>query len=104
GNIGYETPLRVPTLAGSWTNTGGIWTTPGYWKDADGNVHIQGTVGGGSGVIFTLPTGYRPAAAHLFPSVAGGAVAGIEVLTNGTVSLSFGTATGLSLAGIKFRT
>lgn len=57
----------APTLAGTWTNLGAGQTAAGYFKDPFGIVHLQGAItGGGTDTIFTLPSGYRPAAYQEF--------------------------------------
>jgi hypothetical protein len=61
-----------------WTNFGGGLATAAFYKDQLGLVHLKGVVHG-PGIfaiaspdripIFRLPTGYRPEAARIFPSV-----------------------------------
>lgn len=54
------------TLQNSWNTTGvGVFDPPGYKKCPDGTVRLRGVTVAGTKtdgtVIFTLPTGYRPA-------------------------------------------
>ncbi len=68
-------------------------------------VHIEGLCKGGSGLIGTLPLGYRPRGVPMFTvSTAGGGTAEVRVSSTGAVTLtSVTTTTGyLSLAQIRF--
>ena len=58
----------TPTLLNGWT-TVNIYSEPGYMKDELGFVHVNGTIKGGIGRAFQLPTGYRPSKAMVFPTV-----------------------------------
>lgn len=68
--IAPPTAWKAPSLSNSYTNSGGGNSTAGYRKDRSGRVHIKGLVGGGTGTdgttIFTLDSGYRPAATMHF--------------------------------------
>lgn len=95
---------QLATLATGWTNVGSSFATAAYYKDPFGIVHLRGLVNGGSGTIFTLPTGYRPTGFRLiFPAVASNAIARIDIALNGAVTFVAGTATSISLDGITFR-
>jgi hypothetical protein len=64
-----------PTFENGWTNytaTPG-WSKAGFWKDAFGVVHLEGTITGGTtgATAFTLPAGYRPGT-NLFVPIANG--------------------------------
>lgn len=93
----------APTLLNSWVVD---LNDVGYWKDAFGVVHLQGTVTGGSlgTTIFTLPVGYRPPADRGFAISALTAFGAITVLTNGNVVHSAGGTDDVYLDGITFRT
>jgi hypothetical protein len=56
-----------PAFRNGWKNYGGAWSRAGFWKDASGVVHLQGTLTGKKAgkVAFQLPVGYRPAAERL---------------------------------------
>ena len=102
--------IQVPTLAANWSNYGGAYQTAGYWKDsATGVVHLTGlvkkSVAGVAGeAIFTLPTGYRPAAQEIFATDSNGAHSRIDVNASGGVLFQTGTATAwVSLSGISFK-
>lgn len=46
------------TLSGAWTLSG---TTPAYWRDPLGMVHLRGAMqAGANGVFATMPAGFRP--------------------------------------------
>jgi hypothetical protein len=103
-----------------WRNYNGGYETARFYRDAVGQVHIQGlvqqlTAGNATAqdepTVFYLPAGYRPAARLIFSvdcSAVNGVTHGrIDVLTNGAV-----TWTGddncvpgyyMSLTGISFR-
>lgn len=77
-----------PTLLNSWANFGSGFQTARYRRLA-GRVEIQGLVTGGTGpasTVFTLPVGYRPAAALIFATIASAnVVARIDVEADGDV-------------------
>lgn len=98
-----------PAFSNSYATVAG-WQFPGYWKDAFGIVHLTGAIGkaGGSAgdLLFTLPTGYRPAGKLQFATsnTVDTSVAVITIDTDGTVTLTDFLATDqLSLDGISFR-
>jgi hypothetical protein len=103
-----ETPI-TPTLTNGWIAYGSPYLGPGYYKDASGRVHLQGTVKNGglntTNPIFTLPVGYRPSADLSF-SVDGSGFDPwrITVQSDGKVFYLFGgTNTRLSFNGVYFR-
>lgn len=104
GTYSWPVETRIaPTLAGTWANLGAGQPDVTYWKDPFGMVHLEGAVtSGGADTIFTLPTGYRPAAAQLFPAVANAVFSYVQIATTGVVSCPAHTA--VSLNGIAFRT
>jgi hypothetical protein len=95
----YARPAEAVRLVGAggepgyqsgYAAAGGSDLIPGFWKLA-GMVWLQGSAEGPGGVIFNLPTGYRPAGTAHFGAV--------TVAANGNV-----TAPGdASLDGIAFR-
>ena len=106
---GGETSLQqedwqTPTLQNGWVNFGSGFNTVGYFKDSLGIVHLKGLVRAGSGTIFTLPAGYRPASRELHAVATHPDEMGrIDVLTDGQVSMVKGKNTWISLDGITFR-
>jgi len=73
--------------------------SPGFWKDGSGLVQLQGTAAG-TGLLFTLPEGYRPAAVARFSAPTTGAGTTVEIGADGTVTT---VGTNPSLDGISFR-
>lgn len=78
GGVGFQN---------SWVNYGSGFQTAGFWKDSFGIVRLRGNVKSGTtnATIFTLPVGYRPAAAEIFGPYDGATVLSIYVLANGSV-------------------
>ncbi len=99
----------APTLLNSFTNYGFGFSNAGYYKDKMGRVHLRGmvnNVNNPSGlVVFTLPAGYRPTASGilLFTTMSNAALARVDIMTNGNVVISIGTAGWTSLDGISFK-
>jgi hypothetical protein len=50
-----------PGFENKWKNGGGISETAAFYKDPTGIVHLRGYPVGGTGLVFRLPAGYRPA-------------------------------------------
>ncbi len=99
-----------PAFGPGWKNAGSGFQVAGFYRDAEGVVHLRGGValGGSVMTIFTLPVGYRPAATEEFSAVldtAGSAL--ILVTAAGDVDLDFinspSTPHTLSLSQISFR-
>jgi hypothetical protein len=67
----FDTPGN-PQLTGFWVVfPGGVYGTPGFRKDADGEVTLRGAITQNANVaststVTTLPAGYRPAACTMF--------------------------------------
>ena len=103
-----------PAFENSWVNYDTTtWPAAGFYK-AGGRVWLQGMVNRGASAltlstVFTLPDGYRPAKRSLLTATATGALARVDVYSDGQVQLVSGTVgTGgsssyLSLEGISFR-
>jgi hypothetical protein len=56
-------------LGDSWRNFGPGWETAAYYRDPLGVVHVKGSVhceAEGTGRVFMLPEGFRPAAIQFF--------------------------------------
>lgn len=97
---GVSNVRRTATLNAGWSNSTVVDTT--YVKDGNGFVHVYGTVTGGTGTIFTLPSGYHPPVTQTFPTIANGAIGLLQIDTSGNITLSSGTATNVSLGPICF--
>lgn len=102
---GYEQTdtgwLALPTLAGSWVvhNAGSY---PLGYRRKNGIVYLRGLIKSGSGLMFTLPAGFRPAYTKYLPAVANDAAAGLYVAGNGQVTHVFGSNVWFSLDNITF--
>lgn len=94
---------NTPTLSGSWANFGGGYNPVGYYKDNFGIVHLRGIVAGGTGVIFVLPVGYRPANIEYMSCVSNSAFASLMINPNGNVSYVSGSTAAFSLDNATFR-
>lgn len=100
--------IHTPTLQNSWVNYGAAYQGAGYWKDKCGVVHLCGLIKSGTTtaetVIFTLPTGYRPAVSEKFFAVSMNAICVIDVYGTGNIAIKTGANSGwLSLSGISFK-
>jgi hypothetical protein len=84
-------PVTEPSLSNSWVSYGGAYAAFGYWKDICGVVHAHGAVKSGTtGVIYTLPAGYCPAATLTFVGWSAGAAIPITVDSSGVVTAGAG--------------
>lgn len=99
----WDDGWQYPTLTNGWKNyadvyTGGgtYYTRASYRKLPGGLVVVQGLVVNGTakGVIFTLPVGYRPDAALIFPSYTASNVIRLQVNSSGAVYHPYSTSTG----------
>lgn len=99
------TDVIAPTLLGAWVNNGAGSQTAGYWKDATGTVHLQGSVKSGviGTAVFNLPAGYRPVAQVFFPTVSNGLFAYGNVNVTGDVFTITGSNVIWSLDGVSFK-
>ncbi|WP_035035729.1 hypothetical protein [Caulobacter sp. AP07] len=102
-------PLTLLTLAASWVAFDPAWQAPAYFKDAEGWVHLVGTMKNGtttSGtVIGTLPTGFHPAnTVGPWQTFGVGASVSLYVDSAGQIiAQSALNATRTALDGIKFK-
>lgn len=100
----------APAFATGWGNLGSGYQAVRFFKDPDGFVKVEGLANRTSGTgttIFQLPAGYRPTAVRAFPCLANGAIAQVEVRTNGDVVQASGVGanpTNVSFEGIRFDT
>jgi hypothetical protein len=101
-------PWRTPTLLNSWVDHASAGTTynqRGYYKDANGIVHLRGLVKNGTvnQPIFNLPAKYRPVKDEVLLCNANDAFGALYVKANGDVVLASGSNTFCSLDGISVR-
>ena len=99
-----DTGWITPALASGWSHPDA--RTAQYRKVA-GRVYMRGWAAGGSGVIFTLPDGFRPESRvvndHHFPVIANASMGGVWVTgTTGAVTFGFGSNAWVDLSPISF--
>lgn len=105
-------PWVVPTLQGAWVDYGGVWSTAGHIKDADGLVFLKGMVKSGSTGTncIVLPSDSWPVNGQIFFAVC--SIAGtlticrIDVSVTGGVNLQPGAGSldWVSLERVRFPT
>ena len=88
-----------PTFQNSWNNYGSGYTPARFKKDVTNTVFIEGLVQGGSGTIFTLPSGYAPTGGSLIfaTQTNPNTIGRLELATSGTVSMNVGNTTWFSI-------
>lgn len=99
----------APTLLNSWVNYGGVYQTPGYYKDPLGMVHLRGLVKDGTTTagttLFTLPVGFRPLAQTVCITLTNSVLGTMNIETDGDVNVGGGTSSAwFSLENITFDT
>lgn len=109
--IGTMGVRKTPTLTNSWVQVSS-YDAPGFYKDTNGVVSLYGAIKDGtttSGTsLFTLPTGFRPPAGSILRygvyNIGGSGVGlgTIEIDEAGTVTITGGGNTLLSLSGVCF--
>lgn len=98
--------LTSMSLLNSWVYFGSD-STPTYFKDTNGVVHLKGVVKLGTtlgAVITNMPAGYRPLANALFPATSNGVFCQIQVGATGDVANVSGTGSTayVALDGISY--
>jgi hypothetical protein len=91
-----------------WVNVGGTYPLAGYWKDAEGWVHLRGmvssgTVGTSGSTMFTLPVGYRPPFNLFQPVTTASGPGTVGVQTDGDTPAITGSNTYFDLSAIRFK-
>jgi hypothetical protein len=82
------------TLTGGWSLYGNGFGTPAFYKDAEGIVHLEGTIecttpDAGCGIVAFLPQGFRPDHEFVFPITALGPSLGtLSVHPDGKITVS----------------
>lgn len=102
-----ETSWAAPAMTNSWVDYGTAQGPPcGYRKAADGNVEIRGLIKSGTGVVFTLPSGFRPEYSMRFLCRSGSGYARVDITPAGTVNVvgyaDGGSNTDVALDSIRF--
>lgn len=101
-----DTVWTAPTLLNSWVNFGSGNQVAGFFRDANGFVHLRGMVKSGTLTLaaFTLPAGYRPSANVNFACVSNGAFGQCFVDSSGNVMPQTGSNIYFDFGGITFDT
>jgi hypothetical protein len=90
-------------LDGNWVNFAGGRYGAGYRLDPySGMVFLRGIVKDGTGLIFTLPVGYRPGATVEMPVNANSLFGALLIQADGAVYWVAGDTTKFSLDGVSF--
>lgn len=97
---------QTPTLLLSWIQLGGAWQDVSFRKDTSGLVTIRGgmqrATASVDGVIFVLPTGYRPTKQETFICYSAGGAYRVNVYPNGNVETSGANMFGSWFGGVQF--
>jgi type II secretory pathway pseudopilin PulG len=108
GNSGYGTssvtiPLWTPfTMQNGWVDYSPPYSSAAYTKTSAGVIVLKGMVRSGSGIVATLPAGYRPSMSLMFENSSNQAAGRLDVRADGTISVATGTNAWVSLDGISF--
>ena len=96
-----------PSFQNSWVAFGTSDDIPGFYKDAWGIVHLTGTLKSGTvnTTMFTLPAGYRPQRALIFPVVNNGVFGAVTVaaVTGAVTQIAGGSNVYITLSGLTYR-
>jgi hypothetical protein len=94
----------APTMINAWTSFGAPFAPIGFYKDADGFVHLRGMMTGGAtpNPGFVLPAGYWPEGRCVFCTDSNGAHARLDVDATGNVIPVIAT-TFVTLDGLIFK-
>jgi type II secretory pathway pseudopilin PulG len=96
-------PLWTPlNLQNGWVDYAPPYSSAGYTKTAAGVILLKGMVRSGTGIIGTLPVGYRPAMYSMFENSTNSAPGRVDVQSDGNIRLSVGSNAWYSLDGISF--
>lgn len=101
--VGDATGWISPPLEGDWEDHAAGYIPLSYRRDGFGRVHLRGrATAGDGGVIFNLPTGFRPGGRLTFDAIADGAQARIDIHAGGRVEAIASSSAYTSLDGISF--
>jgi hypothetical protein len=88
-NLAAPAAFTIAALLNGWTG-GEFGSNPtGFYKDLEGNVHLQGSLKGGTNntVAFVLPAGFRPTGSlYIAAYTYQGSVGALEILPDGRVT------------------
>jgi hypothetical protein len=97
----------VSAFTNSWTSSGGTYSPVQYRLSANGSeVELGGVLASGAAgtVAFILPAGFRPSKVKALSaySIGNGGGRGVQVGTDGNVTILTGTTPPISLDGVRF--
>lgn len=94
----FDTGWQNATLLNSWQNFGSPWPANAGYRRINNLVEIKGLVKNvtttQTGIIWTMPVGYRPTEQRMFLSVANTGMSRMSVDTSGNVNLDIYLASG----------
>lgn len=94
---------QQPWVNVSLTN-GVVTTSPGYFKDSNGVVHLRGQINlTGNLTIFTLPAGYRPEQYKEYGTSSAGQFSVFSINTSGNITRITGNNGNLDIDLVSFR-
>ena len=104
--------IAITTFQNNYKIYGGAYgNAVRYYKDSDGNVHLNGVIGSyvdepitSARTIFTLPLGYRPIISVLLSTISASAFGALIILPTGEVTHAIGNTNNVSLQNIIFST
>jgi hypothetical protein len=107
-----QQPVNPAALQNGWIPFGSGYASPGFWKDKEGIVHLQGLARNinpvpiNGVILFTLPAGYRPSGGRLMFSINNNnGVGRIDIASDGDVTIEYITSNAwINLTGVSFRT
>lgn len=99
---------QTPTLLLGWIGLGGPWQDPQFRKNSSGLVVLRGAMQRATssldGVVFVLPTGFRPPKQEIFIGWTAGGPMRVNIYPNGDVETSGANMFGSSFSGMQFYT
>lgn len=99
--------IVAPTLLNSWVDLGGTSRAAGYYVDALGIVHLEGSIQTGTAVagtqLFQLPEGLRPSERLYFIVNSSSGVGTLYIDPDGFVYFESGSNLSFSFNGVYFR-
>ena len=99
----------APIFQNNWTNYGSGYNTCAFMRDANGFVHLRGLIMSGTvatgptGVIFTLPIGFRPEMRELINVQSASVLGRVDIDNAGAVYAYSGSNVWFSLDSITFK-
>jgi hypothetical protein len=104
GSTQLETNWIDLSYQNSWVDYGSTYVAGQYRRDKQGMVHLRGLVKNGSGVIATLPEGFRPDEKELIATATWSNTFGrVDIETNGQINPVTYNSNWVSLFNIHFK-